>query len=171
LENFELKAHCPDPDQAEEKARVLGAEWQWKRLQRDTYFHARQGRLKLRQVEGEKAELIAYRRPALAEGRMSRYEIFYTSDAVRLQSILAAALTVAGVVEKTRTLYLWKNIRIHLDRVVRLGAFIEFEAVLQNEEEAVRAPEELAHLEKEFDIRPGQRVGEGYFDLLMKLQS
>ena len=170
MKNYELKAHCADPAKAEEAARALGALWQWTRVQRDTYFHTSHGRLKLRQVEGEKTELIAYRRPAMANARSSDYEIFSTPDDDRLRSLLTAALDVAGVVEKTRTLYLWKNIRIHLDRVVTLGSFIEFEAVLHTDEEAANAPGDLFHLQSIFAIQPEHLIGEGYYELLTKKQ-
>jgi len=33
-------------------------------------------------------------------------------------------------VSKRREIYLWHNVRIHLDAVTGLGSFVEFEAVL-----------------------------------------
>lgn len=125
---------------AEEKAQVLGACWQWTRLQRDTYFRTNGGKLKLRQADGEEAELIAYHRPDNPEARLSDYQIYRRADADLLLPLLAATVTVDRVVEKTRILYLWKNIRIHLDRVAHLGSFIEFEAVLRSAQEEAAAP-------------------------------
>jgi predicted adenylyl cyclase CyaB len=46
-----------------------------------------------------------------------------------MTAALTDALGVRAVVEKERRLLLLGNVRIHLDRVARLGAFVEFEAV------------------------------------------
>jgi len=43
--------------------------------------------------------------------------------------VLRNALGVRVVVEKARRLLLWRNVRIHLDRVIGLGDFVEVEAV------------------------------------------
>ena len=43
--------------------------------QRDTYFHARHGRLKIREEEGAPAQLIAYQRADLAGQRESHYRL------------------------------------------------------------------------------------------------
>lgn len=44
--------------------------------------------------------------------------------------ILERALGLLGRVEKERSLWLYKNTRIHLDRVVGLGEYLELEIVL-----------------------------------------
>ena len=46
------------------------------------------------------------------------------------RSLLAAAHGVAGVVTKRRRLFLYRNVRIHLDDVEGLGSFVELESVL-----------------------------------------
>ena len=51
-------------------------------------------------------------------------------DAGALKTALVAALGIRGVVHKRREIYLWHNVRIHLDEVAGLGALVEFEAVL-----------------------------------------
>ena len=46
---------------------------------------------------------------------------------------LRAAMGIVNVVRKRREIYLWQNVRIHLDDVEGLGQFLEFEAVLSPE--------------------------------------
>ena len=47
---------------------------------------------------------------------------------------LEAALGVTCVVEKERRLFLFENVRIHLDDVAHLGCFVELESVLASPE-------------------------------------
>src|SRR3954465_5674950 len=73
--NGELKARDPAPERSLERCVALGAEDRGELRQRDTYFAARRGRLKLREQEPGAAELIAYERGDAAEARESRYRI------------------------------------------------------------------------------------------------
>ncbi len=63
--NFEIKAVDPDPQGTLDAALAFGADDQGRLHQRDTYFHAVQGRLKLREAPPEPAELISYARAEL----------------------------------------------------------------------------------------------------------
>lgn len=128
--NVELKAPDPDPDATLRRALALGAEDHGSLHQRDTYFRAAHGRLKLREEEGRPAALIAYRRADRAEARESRYELVETPDPAALGAALAATVGVRAIVEKTRRLLLHDGVRIHLDDVAGLGRFVELEAVV-----------------------------------------
>jgi adenylate cyclase, class 2 len=103
----------------------------------DTYFHARRGRLKLRESTGGparcEATLIAYERPDRSDIRASDYHLAAVSDAAGLKSVLSAALGVRGVVRKRREVHMYHNVRIHLDDVEGLGTFVELEAVISRE--------------------------------------
>ena len=96
----------------------------------DTYFHCRHGRLKLRQIDGLRAELVWYARPDEEGPKPSDYQLVPLQNPETLKAALAAALGVRAVVEKRREIFLYHSVRIHLDDVVGLGHFIEFEAVL-----------------------------------------
>src|SRR3954466_3308490 len=125
--NVELKARDPDPERSLERCVALGAEDRGELRQRDTYFAARRGRLKLREQEPGAAELIAYERADAAEARESRYRIAPVREPEALREALDAALGTVVVVDKRRRLFLWDGVRIHLDRVAGLGAFVELE--------------------------------------------
>jgi adenylate cyclase, class 2 len=129
--NLELKAHDPDPPRTLAAARALGAEDHGMLHQRDTYFHAATGRLKLREAPPAPAELIAYARADLTGPKVSHYRLVPVPDPAALTAALTDALGVRAVVEKARRLLLWRGVRIHLDDVAGLGRFVEFEAVAQ----------------------------------------
>src|SRR4051794_41776779 len=97
-------------------------------VQRDTYFHAVQGRLKLREAPPAPAELISYARADRTEPRVSSYRVVPVADHVALAEALADSLGVRVVVEKERRLLLHENVRIPLDPAARLGDFVELEA-------------------------------------------
>jgi homotetrameric cytidine deaminase len=166
--NLELKAHDPNPQESEERCRALGASDQGVLHQRDTYFAGRHGRLKLREEGGSGAELIAYRRPDTTEAEQSAFIRADAADPAALHKALAAALGETVVVVKRRRLWMWENVRIHLDDVEGLGTFIELEALIGP---GLNTPEEAAakvtHLRSELAIADDALVAVGYSDLLM----
>ena len=108
--------------------------------QLDTYFNVPQGRLKLREIDTHKAELIYYERSDLAESRYSNYQVCDIPEPIVFKQIATMAMGVKGVVEKQRELWMFGDTRIHLDEVKKLGQFVELETVIhgQTEEQAQR---------------------------------
>jgi len=169
MQNLELKARCGDLHAAAGIAAEIGAELIWTHWQSDTYFQVPQGKLKLREVEDQPAELIAYQRRQGAEARISDYILYQVEDPALLKRILATSLTEELIVSKQRTLYQWHNVRIHLDQVQGLGTFIEFEAVLKRPEDAETSQELLQFLKTKFAIRKEELVPVGYYELLKQI--
>lgn len=163
-ENVELKARLPDPAAALSAALGLGAVDHGVLSQRDTYFPAATGRLKLREIDGAPSELIAYRRDDTLDTSLSRY-VRVLAEA-ELAQALDAALGTRVVVTKTRRLLTYENVRIHLDEVDGLGSFVELEAVLGPDGTAEVGESRLAHLQRELGIAPDDLVAVGYADLL-----
>jgi len=95
--------------------------------QQDVYFETQQGYLKLRRQGGDGTELIGYRRPKKPGARQSRYARCPVADAASLRRCLSHALEHVCTVDKTRSVFLRDGVRIHLDRVVGLGDFVEIE--------------------------------------------
>ena len=131
--NLELKVRVPDLAGVREacgKVATPAAVME----QIDTYFHAAHGRLKLRESTGgldaNEATLIAYSRPDRGDVRASDYHLTPVPDAAGVKAALAAALGVRGVVRKRREVFMFHNVRIHLDEVEGLGTFVELEAVV-----------------------------------------
>jgi predicted adenylyl cyclase CyaB len=164
--NIEIKARLIDRAAAEVVAARLSDSGPNLIVQEDVFFHCTGARLKLRILGPGEGELIRYQRSDAAEVRLSRYSIARTSDPEVLRDILSASLETAGVVRKTRTLYLVGRTRIHLDQVEGLGDFLELEVVLgagQSEEEGKRVASALL---AQFGITNQEWESEAYIDLL-----
>jgi homotetrameric cytidine deaminase len=160
--NIEIKARDADPERTLELALALGAEDRGELAQRDTYFARASGRLKLREQSPGDAELIEYRREDAVAARASDYRVVAVPDPDALREALAAALGTLVVVEKRRRLFVKDGVRIHLDHVEGLGAFVELEAVAP---EAGR--DELERVRVALEIEDGALVAESYSDLLL----
>jgi homotetrameric cytidine deaminase len=164
--NVELKARDPQPERSLERARALGADDRGELRQRDTYFAAPRGRLKLREQEPGDAQLIAYERADAAEARESRYRLAPVQDAAALREALDAALGTTVVVDKRRHLLLYEGVRIHLDRVEGLGDFVELEGVADEASDLAHEAELVARLRTELAIADDAIEATGYADLL-----
>jgi adenylate cyclase class IV len=165
--NVELKARDHDPARSLRVCAELGAEDHGTLRQRDTYFNATVGRLKLREQDGETPQLIAYERPDRTGERTSSYRIVEVEAAEELRGALAAALGVLVVVAKDRRLHLWEGVRIHLDAVECLGGFIEFEAVAPPESDLSRERKQISFLREAFRIGGGDLIATSYGDMLL----
>ncbi len=166
--NVELKARDPDPDATAARCAALGARDRGVLVQRDTYFAGRHGRLKLREQGGAGDELIAYRRPDATAPAESGYVRAAAADPEALREALDAALGTVVVVAKRRRLFLWENVRIHLDDVDGLGRFVELEAIVAPDgSDLAVARAKLARLRDELAIEDDALVAEGYSDLLL----
>jgi adenylate cyclase class IV len=167
--NLELKAVDPDPVATRAAAIELGAEDGGVLVQRDTYFHAVQGRLKLREIEGAVAELISYARADVRGPKVSHYRVVPVLDPPALAAALADALGVRVVVDKRRELLLWHGVRIHLDDVGGLGCFVELEAVATDADGLRGREQDVAALRTALGIADERLVGQGYADLLERI--
>ncbi len=131
MKNLEQKFRCNDLAQAEAAARALGATDRGILHQRDYFFPAPHARLKLRIIDGrEGGELISYRRADTVEAITSDYTITPISNTEALIKTLTHALGKPRELVKTRRLFIYKSTRIHIDSVVDVGAFVEFETML-----------------------------------------
>ena len=165
--NVELKARDPNPEVTAARCLNLGAVSAGTLSQRDVYFPARHGRLKLRAQDEGGSALIAYARPDDTEATESRYVLAPVSEPDTVAQALDATLGTTVVVAKRRHLLLWEGVRIHLDEVEGLGSFIEFEAVLPDAGDLATAHAKLARLREELGVEDDALVSVGYADLLL----
>jgi predicted adenylyl cyclase CyaB len=164
--NIELKARCRDLAAARAAAERFGARFEATLHQIDTYFRVPHGRLKLREIDNQRAELIGYERSNDTADRASHYRIVLVSDPAALRTTLAAALGVRGDVRKRRDLLRWHNVRIHLDQVDGLGNFLEFEAVVSETDGETISRERLKQLAAALNVSESDRIAVSYSDLL-----
>ncbi len=134
-------------------------------VQTDTYFHVKRGRLKLREFEKDKAELIFYTRKEKVGPRLSAYTILSISDAKKTKEFLKKAFGVSVIVRKTRHVYYYKEeARIHIDKVKGLGMFIEFEVFCEGGKK--NAAVLYNNLVKIFEIKKKDIIRYSYADLI-----
>jgi adenylate cyclase class 2 len=128
--NVEIKARCQDAQGLLRQLEAFGAVQQGVDDQRDTYFPASVGRLKLREG-GIENSLIHYVRPD-QEGPKDSWVTLHEvapDRALGLRQVLATALGVSVVVEKRRHILWIDNVKFHVDSVAGLGSFVEIEAI------------------------------------------
>jgi len=182
--NIELKARVRNDFTAAHAAiQYLPAAYQGELWQRDVYFYCAErkknkdeepepGRLKLRgeSLDGQVWDwsFIWYARPNVRKSKPSDYRIAPVAvpDPVALAETLDAAWGKYAEVDKHRVVYLYQNIRIHLDEVVNLGRFIEFEAMINLEDEQPVAHENLKRLMNLFQIEDGDLIEISYGDIM-----
>jgi predicted adenylyl cyclase CyaB len=164
----ELKVRVGDPTGLAVRLREEGAQFRTTLHQRDVYFPARFGRLKLRSQSPGEDQLVQYRRANLASTKDSRIELAALPRGHGIERVLRTALGVDVVVSKTRRVYEWQGTRVHLDRVDELGNFLEFEQPVRSAAEASRAHRDLKVKLARLGISPGALERVSYSDLLRR---
>lgn len=167
--NIELKARIDSLEIAREICAQF-ATFSGLERQTDIYFRCAHGRLKLRERAGLPAQLVGYQRADATTPRASDYWLVPISEPALLKAALAATLGVLVIVEKQRDVFLYQNVRIHLDRVSELGEFVEFEAVLAPGDDEQAAGELVSALAARLGVEPVHRVEGSYSDLLLVKQ-
>ncbi|MCI4371912.1 MAG: class IV adenylate cyclase [Thermoplasmata archaeon] len=159
----ELKARYEDLGKA--RALMKGTDRLGTFRQVDTYFSLGERRLKLRVLEGAKeGQLIYYERPDVGGVKESRVLLASLPDAAPVKEILGQVLEVKAVVHKSREIYQFRGVQVHLDTVRGLGKFIEFEKVLADESEREAGRETLESLRRYFQIPDEDLMASSYSD-------
>ncbi len=164
MENVEIKARCPDLGAMARAAAAAGAVLEYTAGQVDTYFNVPSGRLKLRQIDGAGQELIYYRRPDDSAPKLSRYDRIAVAPGQKLDFMLEQALGLKTVVRKRRQLWRLDNVRIHLDEVEGLGAFVELEVQVTSERDVAACQAQARALMDALGIRPADLLAGSYAD-------
>ena len=164
--NIEIKARVPDVDRLRQRAEALSDTPLHVIPQEDTFFHTEKGRLKLRVLAGDRAQLIYYLRSDQEGPKRSEYHIFETSDPENLKRVLELAYGIRGVVRKRRYLYLVGHTRVHVDDVEGLGHFMELEVVLQPGQSDADGQAIAERLMSDLGVEKEDLLEGAYMDLL-----
>jgi predicted adenylyl cyclase CyaB len=166
MRNIEIKARIQDIESLAVKAAEIASGPAAQILQDDTFFPCAAGRLKLRDFLDGTGELIFYRRANESGPKESFYVRSPTSSPNSLRESLTLAYGQLGRVKKHRTLFLVGATRVHLDNVSALGAFLELEVVLQDDESTDKGIQEARELMRILNIDEQQLIECAYIDLL-----
>ena len=157
MKNFELKAELRDPNLARLICQKIGASKVIKLRQTDVYYNVARGRLK-------KRTSVFYERENRTDAKVSEYHI-YTHTQVQ-ERFGQAPLPVWLEVEKNRELYLYNSVRIHIDDVIDLGWYFEFEILVNKDTDMEQAKELATQLKSTFLPALGEPIATSYSDLL-----
>ena len=167
MKNIEIKARCKDLKKLKLSILTNGGQFEGKMHQIDTYFNTHTGRLKLREINENKSVLIYYERKDTLKSKESDYFIYPTLDPKTLKIILTKSNGIKVVVDKVRELYIFKHTRIHIDKVKKLGNFMELETVIttQTKKEAYKEHKKVIEMLR---INVKDLITNSYSDLLLK---
>ena len=129
--NIEIKAKCKNPEFIRNVLKTKEADFKGEDHQIDTYFKIKNGRLKLREGNIEN-HLIYYLRKNKTGPKESEVILCKNKPNSNLKEILIQTLDTLVVVDKTREIYFINNIKFHIDKVKKLGSFVEIEAIDKN---------------------------------------
>ncbi len=163
--NVEIKAYLAQPEALLDRLERLADSGPTLLTQQDTFFHSRNGRLKLRK-SGDGAELIYYERDDAPGPTESQYLKTPIADGAALEAMLSVALDVRGTVSKRRRLYRVGQTRVHVDEVEGLGSFVELEVELGATQPLAEGRAIASELMKKIGIRESDLVAAAYLDLL-----
>lgn len=166
--NIEIKARARDFTDIKTRAERLSDAPVEVIPQEDIFFNVPQGRLKLRILAPDNAQLIYYTRPDQEGPKRSDYHIAYTSDPENLKRVLELAYGFRGVVKKSRYLYLVGQTRIHLDDVEDLGQFMELEVVMEEGQSDAEGQEIAENLMTSLGVERSDLIDGAYMDLIEK---
>lgn len=125
--NLELKIKIDSHKKILEKIKNSNAVYVNTIFQKDIYYNVPKGLLKLR-IENGNYTLIKYLRDEKGK-RWSNYHLL-TLIGEDPEKYLSDLFDLVTIVQKTRILYMYKNTRIHVDKVRGLGSFLELESVV-----------------------------------------
>jgi len=163
----ELKAKVDTLEPIRSKLMALKAERIGTFRQTDIYFDVPRGRLKLRQINSEKTQLIYYEREDISKPKRSEVFIIEIPESKAFTALLKKILEMKATVKKAREIFRHQRTQIHLDTVESLGCFVEFERKTPNTpKEIERNTQLLEKLMKTLEINPENLEKLSYSDLV-----
>jgi len=165
--NFEIKIKLANPRKTKNLVRLLCKEKAASNLQQkqeDIYYRVNKGRLKLRIIDGKTGNLIHYFRSNTRGKRVSNYVISETNTPKELNTILSSLYGVLITVKKLREITIIDNVRIHLDKVIGLGNYLEIEIIFNSIREARIRMEKLLRI---LELDEEKFINVSYSDLLL----
>jgi adenylate cyclase class 2 len=166
--NFEIKVKLSDPPKTKKLVQLIckgKSPVSQKQVQEDIYYNVNKGRLKLRVINGKTGNLIHYFRSNESSKRVSNYTISQTNTPAELNSTLSSLHGVLVKVKKAREITIIDNVRIHIDKVIGLGNYLEIEIIFNSIKDAEK---QMNGLIKNLRLDEKNFIKESYSDLLLK---
>lgn len=167
MTNFEIKVKIEDKNVILCAINNTEAVYVNKMHHIDYYFNVGIFKEKIREIDKSEIQQISYSRVETSGRKESKYEI--KSITQKEKNILLKQNEVLCTIDKERKLWIYKNTRIHLDKVNYLGYFLELETVIKNisNEEGKKEFNEVIDLLK---VNEKDTVAYSYSDLILMNQ-
>lgn len=160
--NIELKVKVTSLRKHEAILKSSGLKRESLLNQKDIYYEVKKGLLKLR-IENGKYYFIRYLRNETSKNRISNYNILEIKND-SAEKFFNSIFVVKTIVEKKRILYLYKDTRVHLDKVKGLGNFIELESVITSSKRtSLKEFKEVVNL---LNLNISRQIKKSYKDLI-----
>ena len=167
--SIELKARCADPARVRSILKSRRAVFKGLDHQRDTYFRVPSGRLKLREGNIENA-LIYYKRADQKNSKRCDSFLYKSPGGSSFKKILTLVLGALVAVDKKREIYFIRNAKFHIDKVRKLGSFVEIEVFGPAGSASERKlREQCEYFRKLLKIEAKDLVADSYSDQLSRL--
>jgi predicted adenylyl cyclase CyaB len=166
--NVEVKLRLADLGATRRRVTAIGARYAATEEQVDRYYELDGSRRVKMRTFGKTAQLIEYDRPENDGVRTSRYRITPVRDADAGVCLVPKGDPLV-VVRKRREIHLLDNVRIHLDEVDGLGAFLELEAVVDGDHDESRCRTQVDAILSALDLGDVEPIAASYSDLLRGL--
>ncbi|NOX37723.1 MAG: class IV adenylate cyclase [Calditrichaeota bacterium] len=169
MKNIEIKYFLSSPRSIKLKLKEHPEiSFQHQAYQKDVYFRIPDYRLKIRIEENQQPHIIKYLRPDKDEPRISDYQIVKIDNLSKTLREFQQKFGILGQVEKWRELYIFRNVRIHLDNVTQLGWFLEFESVIIGQYDETAAQKNLQMMIDYFAPFVNGTCAKSYIDLILE---
>ncbi len=192
--SLEIKARCSDPGRIRTILKAHQARFKGLDHQIDTYFRVPVGRSQYQSIEAKlrlgpsklplSKRKIEFGRLKLREGNIENALIHYKRvnqkgskrcDAVlyecrgakAMKKILETSCGILTIVDKRREIFFLGNVKFHIDRVKRLGNFVEIE-VFGSAQAAAKLKKQCEFYQKLLGIRSKDLVADSYSDQLLR---
>ncbi len=167
MENIEIKARVSDLHTIREKILKMDHKYIGLDHQVDTYFNTKSGRMKLRESKLSGSYMVLYFRDDICGPKSSTYQIVPVKNSDEVKSLLSQMLGLQVIVEKERDIFLYENVRVHLDQVSGLGEFMELEAVMDEKfNDRGKETKKVNYLLDILDINKEHLLSQSYRELV-----
>jgi predicted adenylyl cyclase CyaB len=162
--NYEIKTKISNLDEIIQVIKNQGAKREGFLKQKDYYLKVGRYKKKIREINNEAMEMISYTRNEKMGRKDSEYKIIKLTP--KQKEILLIQNNPVCFVEKTRELWIYKNTRIHFDKVMGLGDFIELETVV-NQKPKRQSLREFKEVVKLLKLDTKKAISFSYSDLVL----
>lgn len=140
--------------------------------QTDTYYRSKNGdKIMIREDRTGRVGIryvyaIRYDTPDLT--KESHHDFYEIGKYSQFMDVFGGALHEELKIIKVRNIYMYENVRIHVDDVSELGVFLEIEIVTCSDEQAANAENQMQTLISKLSLDQYPTVGCGYRELMIR---